>query len=193
MNHKEKITKISKHLSYVLRHNPESINIELDKNGWADVNLIISNSKEKIEFTIDELKEVVRTSDKQRFKLSDDFKKIKANQGHSVSVDLDLMPIVPPFKLYHGTAPRFIPFILKEGLKKMNRHHVHLYSEENINKAKDTGTRYQKGVESVVLIIEAKQMCNEGYKFYKTENDVYLVDWVPPKYLKKYDYDKKGK
>jgi putative RNA 2'-phosphotransferase len=187
MIYKEKITKISKHLSYVLRHNPSSIGIILDKNGWADVDLLIKKSQNKIEFTFEDLEEVVKTSDKQRFKFSDDKKLIKANQGHSIEVDLQLSAIIPPFKLYHGTAPRFMPSIMKEGLKKMNRHHVHLYSEENMNKAKDTGSRHQKGVESVVLVIEAKQMCNEGYKFYKTDNNVYLTDEVPPKYIKVYE------
>ena len=184
MIYKEKIEKISKHLSYILRHHPESIEITLDETGWADVDLIIKNSQNKIEFTLEDLEEVVRTSDKQRFKFSDDKKMIKANQGHSVSVDLGLSPITPPFKLYHGTAPRFIPSIMAEGLKKMERHHVHLYSEENMQKAKDTGTRHQKGAEAVVLIIEAKQMFNEGHKFYKTDNDVYLTDAVPSKYIK---------
>ena len=184
MIYKEKIEKISKHLSYILRHHPESIDIILDENGWADVDLIIKNSQSKIEFTLEDLEEVVRTSDKQRFKFSDDKKMIKANQGHSVSVDLGLPTITPPFKLYHGTAPRFIPSIMLEGLKKMKRHHVHLYSEENMQKAKDTGTRHQKGVEATVLVIEAKQMFNEGYKFYKTDNDVYLTDAVPSKYIK---------
>ncbi len=184
MIYKEKIAKISKHLSYVLRHHPESIGITLDKNGWASVDSIIENSQNKIEFSFEELEEVVKTSDKQRFKFSDDKKNIKANQGHSVEVDLQLPEIVPPFKLYHGTAQRFLPSIMKDGLKKMNRHHVHMYSEENMNKAKDTGSRHQKGDDPVVLVIEAKQMNNEKYKFYKTENDVYLTDNVPPKYIK---------
>lgn len=187
MTYKEKIVKISKHLSYVLRHHPDSIGITLDKNGWADVDLIIKNSQERIEFTFEELEEVVKTSDKQRFKFNEDKTKIMANQGHSIPVDLQLQQITPPFKLYHGTAQRFISSIMKEGLNKMNRHHVHLYAEENLNKAKDTGARHQKGVESMVLVIEAKQMHNEGYKFYKTDNDVYLTDSVPSKYIKIYE------
>jgi putative RNA 2'-phosphotransferase len=191
MTYKEKIVKISKHLSYVLRHNPESIGITLDKNGWADVELLIKKSQEKIEFTIDELKEVVKTSDKQRFKFNEDGSKIMANQGHSIQVDLQLQQITPPFKLYHGTAQRFLPFIMKEGLKKMNRHHVHMYSEENLGKAKDTGARHQKDAGAVILVIEAKQMHNEGYKFYKTDNDVYLTDTVPSKYIKIYENEKR--
>ena len=108
-----------------------------------------------------------------------------ANQGHTVSVDLKLDAITPPPKLYHGTAQRFLSSILGEGLKKMSRHHVHLYSEDNLAKAKDTGSRHQKGVEAVVLQIEAKQMCDDGYEFFKTDNDVYLTDFVPTKYIKR--------
>jgi putative RNA 2'-phosphotransferase len=137
MAYKEKTVKISKYLSYVLRHNPESIGITLDKNGWADVELLIKNSQERVEFTLEDLEEVVRISDKQRFKFSEDGKKIMENQGHSIPVDLQLKAIVPPFILYHGTAQRFLPSVMKEGLKKMNRHHVHLYSEENLDKAKN--------------------------------------------------------
>lgn len=189
MDYKEKI---SKHTSYVLRHHPESIGITLDKNGWTDVELFIENSKKKIEFTLDELKEVVRTSDKQRFKFNEDGSKIMANQGHSVEVDLQLKQIVPPFNLYHGTAQRFVQSILKEGLKKMNRHHVHLYEEQDLDKALDTGTRHQKGVSPTIIIIEAKQMHNDGYKFFRTDNNVYLTELVPPKYIKTNE-DKKRK
>ncbi len=184
MSYKEKIVKISKHLSYVLRHHPDSIGIELDENGWTDVDLLIENSQDKIEFTFDDLKEVVATSDKQRFKFNGDETKIMANQGHSVTVDLQLAEVVPPFKLYHGTAQRFLSSIMKEGLNKMNRHHVHMYDGSEIKKAKDTGARHQKGTEAVVLVIEAKQMHNEGHKFYKTDNNVYLTDSVPAKYIK---------
>lgn len=184
MNYKEKITNISKHLSYVLRHKPEHINIVLDENGWAKINELIEKSKSKIEFTFEELKEVVDTSDKKRFALSNDMTKIRANQGHSIDVDLQFKKIVPPVKLYHGTAERFLEPIMKEGLKKMNRHHVHMYSEENIDKALNTGARHQKGKSAIVLIIDAKRMHNEGFVFYKSENDVYLTDAVPPKYIK---------
>ena len=189
MNPKDKITQISKMLSFVLRHKPESIGIALEPNGWVDVNELIQKLQSKIEFTIDDLKEVVATCEKQRFKFSDDGKKIKANQGHSADVELEFEKIVPPFKLYHGTAPRFVPSILKEGLKKMNRHHVHLYTEENLKKAVDTGSRHEKGVKPAVLVIEAKQMHNEGFKFFKSDNDVYLTESVPPKYIKIYDAD----
>lgn len=187
MNPKDKITKIGKTLSYVLRHKPQSIGITLESNGWVDLNVLLKNIQTKIECSIEEIKEVVATCDKQRFKISDDGKKIKANQGHSTDVKIEFEKIVPPFKLYHGTAPRFISAIFKEGLKKMNRHHVHLYAEENLKKAIDTGSRYEKGAKPVVLVIEAKQMHNEGYKFFKSDNNVYLTELVPPKYIKIYE------
>ena len=128
---KNREIKVSKFLSYVLRHRPEKIDLILDKNGWTDVEELLEKMKtitfdkllEKVEnITFDELCQIVKNSDKQRFKFNDDKTKIKANQGHSIKVDLALKSIVPPDILYHGTAYRFLHFIDKEGLKKMNRH-----------------------------------------------------------------------
>lgn len=183
----EKIEKISKRLSYVLRHRPEKFNIKLDDEGWANVQDIIDNCQEgfEIRFKLDDLFEVVRSNDKQRFKLNEDLTKIKANQGHSIKVDLKLKPITPPDLLYHGTAERFIELIFKEGLKKMNRHHVHMYGPENIFRATNTGARHQKGKKPVLIEINASEMYKDGYIFYKTDNDVYLTDSVPIKYIKK--------
>lgn len=180
---KDKITKISKLLSFVLRHNPQDIGLVLDENGWADVQELITKAKPKISFTFEELKEVVVTSDKQRFALSPDGKQIRANQGHSIDVDLQLTEIKPPDELFHGTAVRFVKSIMSEGLKKMDRHHVHMYSEENMDKAKDTGARHQKGTGAVVLTIHAKEMYDLGYKFYRSANNVYLTDSVPSEFL----------
>lgn len=174
-----KRTNISKTLSYILRHKPEKFNITLDKEGYTLVDSILSN----LNITIDELEHVVSSCDKQRFKFNEDKTKIKANQGHSIDVDLNLKAIVPPVKLYHGTAPRFYSSIMKEGLKKMNRHHVHLYDEESIKKAKDTGSRHQKGLPGLVLEIDAKEMLKDGFKFFRTDNNVYLCDYIPSKYI----------
>lgn len=176
---------ISKFLSYVLRHRPDNIGLVLDKNGWTNVSDVIEKSKPEFDLTLEDLKEVAAKCDKQRFKFNEDFTKIKANQGHSVKVDLDLKPITPPEFLYHGTAERFLKDIMVEGLKKMNRHHVHLYKEEDIKKAKDTGQRHQKGTSGVILVIDAKKMQNDGFVFYKTDNNVYLTDFVHSKYIKK--------
>lgn len=180
---KEKITKISKHLSYVLRHNPQDIDLELDAHGWADIQDLIAKSRTRIQFNLEELAEVVRSSDKQRFAFSADGAMIRANQGHSIEVDLQLTEMEPPAELYHGTAERFLPLILREGLKKMDRHHVHMYSAENLAKAKETGARHQKGTTPTVLTIHADEMYADGYKFYRSANNVYLTDHVPVDYI----------
>jgi len=179
---KNKEIKISKFLSYVLRHRPEKIDLSLDKNGWTDVKELLEKMEDT---TFDELCQVVKNSDKQRFKFNDDKTKIKANQGHSIEVDLALKPIVPPDVLYHGTAERFLELIEKTGLKKMNRHHVHLYEEKDIQKALDTGKRHQKRSGAIVLAISAREMYKKGIEFFKTDNNVYLTDFVYRKYITK--------
>jgi putative RNA 2'-phosphotransferase len=175
------LVKISKFLSLVLRHAPETIHVNMDKNGWVDIQELIDNANARKNFrlTIDILKKVVATNDKQRFILSDDGKRIRANQGHSITVDLDLESKMPPDVLYHGTATRFLDSILKEGLKPMGRRYVHLSRTEAI--AITVGRRHGK---PVVLYIDAKAMYEEGYKFYLSENKVWLVDKAPVKYIK---------
>lgn len=183
MEYNKKIEKISKFLSYVLRHKPESIGLVVDNNGWVCVSSLIENSQKSIKFTVDELRTVVATSDKQRFKFNSDETKIMANQGHSIGVDLQLEPIEPPEKLYHGSTRNFLDTIKKEGLKKMRRHHVHMYCSKNISVAKKTGSRHQGEHNAVVLEINAKKMYDDGFTFFKTDNDVYLTDFVPDVYL----------
>jgi putative RNA 2'-phosphotransferase len=182
--------KISKRLSYVLRHRPEKFNIILDKEGWANVQDILNNCQEGMglesPFNIDELREIVTTNDKQRFKFNDDMTKIKANQGHSINVDLNLKPLKRfelPDVLYHGTAERFMDSIMKTGLNRMNRHHVHMYSFKDMEKAGNTGARHQRGTKPVILAIDAGEMYQDGYIFYKTDNNVYLTESVPKKYI----------
>jgi putative RNA 2'-phosphotransferase len=175
MDEKRKV-KISKFLSYVLRHNPQSIGLALEKNGWASVADILKNSK--VHFSFDELKYVVENNDKKRFLFNDDFSLIKANQGHSVKVELKFEEIIPPETLYHGTAKHFLASIQQDGLLKGKRHHVHL--SKDIPTASNVGKRHGK---LVILAIEAKQMHEEGYKFYLSDNQVYLVDHVPANYL----------
>ncbi|MDM8559564.1 RNA 2'-phosphotransferase [Candidatus Parabeggiatoa sp. HSG14] len=168
--------KISKFLSYVLRHHPESIGITLDRNGWTSVTDILNNSK--LEFSIEELKQVVEINDKNRFSLNDNLSLIKANQGHSVKIELEFQEIVPPDILYHGTAKHFLESIQKTGLLKGNRHHVHL--SKNVQTASNVGKRHGK---LVILTIDTKKMHEDGYKFYLSDNQIYLVDFVPPNYL----------
>ncbi|NIK93520.1 RNA 2'-phosphotransferase [Mangrovimonas sp. CR14] len=176
MNEKDK-KQISKFLSLVLRHKPDSIDLSLDEQGWASVGEILEKSK--LRFTFKELEEVVVTNDKQRFSFNSDQTKIRANQGHSLKeVDLNLKPLTPPFLLYHGTVEKFLPQIKIYGLKKMSRQYVHL------SKDKDTATNVglRRG-KPLILSVRALEMCNKGYQFFKSENGVWLTDEVPTAFI----------
>lgn len=173
----KELAKISKYFSYLLRHKPEEIGLELDDKGWASVDELIEKTSD-FELSKELIDVVVETNDKQRFKLSDDKLKIKANQGHSIDIDLNLEPITPPQFLLHGTAERFLDSIKSDGLQKQKRHHVHL--SESMAVAEAVGKRYGK---PVLLKIAAQEMANSGFKFYKTANSVWLVDTVPAEYI----------
>lgn len=170
---------ISKYLSFILRHQPDSIDLELSNEGWADIQELIGKTK-KFKLTRELVNTVVENSDKKRFLISGDGKRIKANQGHSIKVNLELEPVTPPDVLLHGTAERFLASILQEGLAKQQRHHVHLSEDQEA--AISVGARYGK---PVLLKVESKRMHEDGFKFLRTENRVWLVDYVPVKYLKK--------
>lgn len=173
------LIKISKFLSYVLRHKPEDAGLELDTEGWVDVELLITAAiSNGYELDRELLLRVVTENDKKRFSFSSDLKRIRANQGHSVNVALNLPPSLPPEVLWHGTAQRFLEPILGQGLRKMNRHHVHL--TENAVQAKEVGARYGR---PVLLRIDARRMAEDGAVFYKTENNVWLVDTVRPEFI----------
>lgn len=176
---KNKEIKISKALSYWLRHRPEKIGIKLEKDGWVDVQELLEKSKSELEFTFEELQEVVKNNDKQRFSFSEDMKKIRANQGHSTDVKIDFKEIAAPPVLFHGTVNQFIDSIKKKGLIPGNRHHVHLSKDKET--AEKVGSR--RGT-PVILNIDAMKMQDDGFKFYISENGVYLTDTVPPKYIK---------
>lgn len=179
----KEITKISKFLSYVLRHKPDAIGLNLDENGWADIDQLIHQAgldASNPNLTRDLICQAVETNDKKRFALSPDNKKIRANQGHSIQVDLALIPQCPPDILYHGTATRFLQSILKEGLKAGSRNHVHL--SENIETARQVGMRYGK---AVILIIDAGKMHAQGYPFFKSENGVWLTEHIPAEFIDK--------
>lgn len=172
--------KISKFLSLVLRHQPEKIGITLDNAGWVLVaELLKACNAAGFSITQQELENVVRTSDKQRFAFSDDRQMIRANQGHSVAVKLDYLPLTPPEVLYHGTATRFLDSIKAQGLVKGKRLHVHLSSDEAT--AIKVGSRHGK---PVVLIIESSRMHKDGLIFYQSENGVWLTEHIPPAYIK---------
>jgi putative RNA 2'-phosphotransferase len=172
--------RISKLLSYVLRHAPESIGLTLTSDGWVDVNdLLEACGRAGHSITREQLQSVVETSDKQRFSFSEDGSMIRANQGHSTNVDLALAPLEPPATLYHGTATRFIESIMKQGLIKGKRHHVHL--SESIETASAVGQRYGK---LQLLKIDAGEMHRNGFKFFKSANGVWLTESVPSKYIR---------
>lgn len=170
----------SRFLSLVLRHKPDSIGISLDLNGWVDVADLIQKITEHgriLDRT--QLEKIVRDCDKQRFSFSEDGQRIRANQGHSVEVELDLSPKEPPAVLYHGTVERFLPAILAQGLCKMGRHHVHL--SDDLETAQRVGQRRGR---PVVLTIDAAAMHTGGAKFLQTTNGVWLADEVHPRFLR---------
>ncbi|MDY0168476.1 MAG: RNA 2'-phosphotransferase [Thermoguttaceae bacterium] len=176
---KEQVT-TSKFLSLVLRHRPETIGVTLDDEGWIDVDrLLAACSRHGKAISREELDEIVRTNDKRRFAFSTDGLRIRANQGHSIEVDLGLVPIEPPELLFHGTVARFLPSIRREGLVRGKRHHVHL--------SPDAKTAHRVGGRRgrpVVLVIEAGRMSGDGYPFYRSENNVWLTESVPPGYVR---------
>lgn len=177
---KNRLTKISIHLSYILRHKPEDIGLTLDKDGWADIDeLIQKNSNHRHAMTKEELLNVVKTDEKSRYSISHDCKKIRASQGHSTKfVGIDYEQNLPPTMLYHGTASKNIESILKSGLIKGNRHHVHLSTDHET--AVSVGARHGS---PAVLKINSKEMHDDGLKFYLSENNVWLTNSVPSKYI----------
>jgi len=173
--------KISKFISLVLRHKPEEIGLILDEFGYISTSDLIKGINEKgYKVTFTDIERIVIEDDKQRYSFNDDKTKIKANQGHSVSVNLELKAIEPPNELYHGTATRFTENICKEGIKKQNRQYVHLSAD--IETATKVGKRHG---ELAVLRVNSQQMYQDGYKFYLSENKVWLTDYVPAKYFSK--------
>jgi putative RNA 2'-phosphotransferase len=169
----------SKYLSFVLRHHPDSIGLQLDDQGWASIDDLIeaarSNGRHLSRPT---LLEVVEQCDKQRFTVSPDGQKIRANHGHSVDVDLALEPTVPPEVLYHGTIHGYLASIREAGLKAQRRRHVHLSPDEDT--ARTVG---QRRGSPVVLRVLAGRMHNNGYKFYHSASDVWLTDCVPAEFI----------
>lgn len=176
---KNREKKISKSLSFWLRHKPEDIGIVINKGGWTNIEELLENAEKKgFKFTFEELKQVVENNDKKRFSINEDETLIKANQGHSINVDMEFKAVIPPKFLYHGTPTKSVNLIMKEGLKKMSRHHVHLSPDRET--AEVVGSR--RG-EFEILTIEAMRMRADGYEIYISENGVYLVDEVPSKYI----------
>lgn len=180
MNEQQK-KKTSKFLSYVLRHHPELIGLYLDENGWANVDELITKSKNDTQgFTFEELCEIVETNDKKRFIFNEDKTRIRANQGHSIEINLNLKPQQPPEFLYHGTAHTNIDSILENGIEKRSRQHVHLSLDKET--ATKVGMRHGK---PIILTILSGKMHQDGILFYLSDNGVWLTDFVDFKYILK--------
>jgi putative RNA 2'-phosphotransferase len=174
------MVRISKFLSKHLRHAPEAIGLTLAPGGWVWVDALLAGcARNGFHITRSQLDEVVEKNDKQRFSFDDSGTRIRANQGHSTVVDLLLFPQTPPDVLYHGTATDALPAIRKNGLQKMSRHHVHLST--TVPTATKVGARHGT---PTVLVVEAAAMHRAGIPFYCSENGVWLVDAVPPEYLR---------
>lgn len=172
--------KVSKLLSLTLRHQPEVLGISLDLQGWARTDeLIEAVNKHGLLLDMDLLESVVLENDKQRFAFNEDHSLIRANQGHSLNIDLDLSPTQPPEILYHGTLKKFLSNIKASGLMKMSRQHVHL--SPDIETAAKVGSRRGK---PVILTVEAIKMHEAGHQFYLSKNEVWLTDHVPVEFLK---------
>jgi putative RNA 2'-phosphotransferase len=179
MNDKRRIH-ISKFMSKYLRHSPEEIGLTLEPGGWVSVSdLIDGAARSGFRFTREELEVVVESCDKQRFAIDETGERIRANQGHSAEVDLQFEPATPPAELFHGTVERNLGAILQDGLLKMARHHVHLSA--NKETAIKVGQRRGK---PVILIVDSARMLGDGHTFFVSANGVWLVDHVPPKYLR---------
>ena len=169
----------SKFLALILRHKPEVIGIKLDSNGWADVDELIHKiSNKDTYFDIGVLHNIVNTDKKGRYSFNDDKTKIRANQGHSIEVDVELEEVTPPKYLYHGTATRFIEGIMKNGLISKGRLYVHLSDKMDV--ALEVGRRHGN---PILLTINTRRMVHDGYKFYISDNGVYLTKIVPYKYI----------
>jgi putative RNA 2'-phosphotransferase len=176
---KDRSIKISKFLSLVLRHQPETIGITLSAEGWVPVaDLLEAMEAHGLGVNLEELRHVVERNDKQRFSLSADGALIRANQGHSIEVDLGYEPCVPPETLYHGTTERFLPSIRERGLLRGKRHDVHL--SEQRETATAVGSRYGR---PIVLKIASERMNKEGHLFFRSANGVWLTEHVPVDYI----------
>lgn len=176
-------TKISKRLSLILRHNPQSVGVTLDAAGWVNAQDLLEALNQKgTRITRETLNLIVEENPKKRFEFDGTQTRIRARQGHSVQIDLGYTATTPPDILYHGTPERFINSILREGLKKQQRHHVHLST--NIPLMLEVARRRGR---ASLLEINAKQMHEDGYEFFVTENDVWLSDHIPPQYLHQVD------
>lgn len=172
--------KTSMFISLILRHKPEVIGISLDEHGWADVDDLLAGIQQTRPFSKEDLEEIVKTDSKQRYSFNEDKTLIRANQGHSIPVDVELEEKMPPKVLYHGSAEKYVSFIEQEGLIPKSRLYVHL--SKDIDTALKVGKRHGK---AIIYLIDAEKMAQDGYKFYLSVNGVWLTKAVPTMYLHK--------
>lgn len=174
------LTRTSKFLSLILRHEPERVGLKLDSAGWVGVTeLLEAVNRNGVSLTLEQLKHVVATNDKKRFAFSEDGQRIRASQGHSIEVELQYERQTAPETLYHGTPERFVESIRATGLNKGQRHHVHL--SVDLQMAAKGGQRRGR---PVLLTIRSGEMHRQGHVFYRSANGVWLVDRVPPQFIK---------
>lgn len=180
--------KLGPFISLILRHKPETIGIKLDEHGWANVDELIekiNKSGRKIDF--ETLKYIVETNNKKRYSFNEDKTLIRANQGHSIKVDVELKEAVPPDYLYHGTSTKYLDDILKMGIITKSRLHVHL--SKDVETALNVGSRHG---EPVILLVDAKAMYDNGQKFYLSENGVWLTANISPQYFKIFNLERQN-
>ena len=170
----------------ILRHKPEAIGIALDEHGWAKVDELIAGVGQSRPFSMADLEEIVRADEKQRFSFNGDKTLIRANQGHSVPVDVELEEAVPPEVLYHGTGEKYVDSIEKQGILPKTRLYVHLSADYDT--AVKVGSRHGK---PVVYRIMAGKMASDGYRFYRSVNGVWLTKEVPVGYFERVGVDNK--
>lgn len=172
------LTNTSRFISLILRHKPETIGITLDEHGWADVSELIEGIRKTQSFNMEMLEEIVRTDNKQRYSFNEDKTLIRANQGHSIPVDVELQEVLPPEYLWHGSAQKYFQSIREQGLIPKSRLYVHLSGD--METAVNVGKRHGK---PVIFKVHSGDMAKDGYKFYRSVNGVWLTKEVPVKYL----------
>ena len=168
------LTRTSRYLSMILRHKPEEIGIKLDEHGWANTKDILAGLK----IDMPTLQHIVKTDNKQRYSFNEDESKIRANQGHSIPVDVELEEVMPPAVLYHGTGKKYVDSIDKQGLIPKSRLYVHLSLDKET--AYEVGKRHGS---PYIYKVDSEAMHKDGYKFFLSVNGVYLTKEVPTKYL----------
>lgn len=175
----KRLEEISRYISLLLRHKPWVVGLEMDSHGWVEVSRLLEGVNKTHHLTMDMLEQLVSMDSKGRYAFSPDKTRIRANQGHSIPVDVGLEPGVPPEILWHGTGEKYVPAIETEGLKRQKRLYVHLSGDYRTAVA--VGSRHGK---PVVFQVDAAKMHHDGYIFYLSANHVWLTEAVPPRYLR---------